>query len=204
VIAAAVQALGTKAAAKAHRAAAVARYLAAPAYCQNCKAAIPVVDGVKPCATKKKRFCSRSCSASYHNSTNPKRVLQVKCRTCGTPVRSTHKFCSKECRDSARPEARAEGGRRVVAYRQRVKMRAVEAKGGKCERCGYSKSLYALTFHHRNPAEKGFSISGSSMSWAKVKAEIDKCDLLCHNCHAEVHEEVANSRIAQLEVASDC
>lgn len=35
-----------------------------------------------------------------------------------------------------------------------MKKRAVELKGGKCERCGYDKCLDALEFHHINPEEK--------------------------------------------------
>ncbi len=49
--------------------------------------------------------------------------------------------------------------------------------------------MSALHFHHRNPAEKEFSLSvrGMTRSWDKYKAELDKCELLCANCHAETH-----------------
>jgi hypothetical protein len=49
-------------------------------------------------------------------------------------------------------------------------------------------SLRALTFHHRDPSEKDFAISGTSWAWDRIKKELDKCDLLCMNCHAERHE----------------
>lgn len=63
---------------------------------------------------------------------------------------------------------------------------AVEYKGGKCSLCGYDKSYAALQFHHRNPKEKSFSISNpKTRSWEKIKIELDKCDILCSNCHAE-------------------
>ena len=66
-----------------------------------------------------------------------------------------------------------------------IKMRAIDYKGGCCSKCGYSKSIIALDFHHRNPQEKSFNVSDSIRSWAATKQEIDKCDLLCSNCHRE-------------------
>ena len=49
--------------------------------------------------------------------------------------------------------------------------------------------MAALHFHHRNPAEKDFSISGAhARSWVSISGELDKCDLVCANCHAEIHE----------------
>jgi len=69
-----------------------------------------------------------------------------------------------------------------------MKKKLVEYKGGKCEKCGYDKCLEALTFHHRNPKDKSFVISGKhSKKPAILFNEVDKCDLLCHNCHNEVH-----------------
>lgn len=74
-----------------------------------------------------------------------------------------------------------------------TKIRAIEYKGGKCQRCGYSKCSRALGFHHRDPQQKEFSIgSRGNKSWETIRAELDKCDLLCANCHAEVHDEIEN------------
>lgn len=83
-------------------------------------------------------------------------------------------------------------GKAVTKYRRRLKWKLIEYKGGKCERCGYNKRVArAYDFHHRNPEEKDFSISSSlSLSFEKLKVEVDKCDLLCRNCHAEVHHEL--------------
>ena len=77
----------------------------------------------------------------------------------------------------------------VNRRRRELKVKAVEYKGGKCERCGYDKYVGALQFHHLDPAEKDFGIGhrGYTASWDKVKAELDKCAILCANCHAEEH-----------------
>lgn len=73
------------------------------------------------------------------------------------------------------------------------KNKLISLSGGKCIRCGYNKTIKALTFHHRNPEEKNFSLGVQhlwSYSWDKVLEEHTKCDLLCMNCHAEVEEEI--------------
>lgn len=58
----------------------------------------------------------------------------------------------------------------------------------KCERCGYDKNTAALCFHHLDPTKKDFEISVmSSYSKTEVEQEIDKCIVLCHNCHMEEH-----------------
>lgn len=70
------------------------------------------------------------------------------------------------------------------------KYEAVLARGGKCERCGYDKNIAALDFHHTNPDEKEFQIDMrhfSNHSLEKLQAELDKCILLCANCHREEH-----------------
>lgn len=61
-----------------------------------------------------------------------------------------------------------------------------------CTRCGYNKTNVALEFHHRNPAEKDFSMAKFKMYKLIdiVKEELDKCDVLCSNCHKEVHHEL--------------
>lgn len=74
-------------------------------------------------------------------------------------------------------------------YRQvKMKSKAIEYKGGKCEQCGYDKNKDVLEFHHKNPQEKEFSISAKfNRSWESIKEELDKCVMLCANCHREIH-----------------
>ena len=65
---------------------------------------------------------------------------------------------------------------------------AIEYKGGECQICGYKKHQGALELHHTNQNEKSFGIGdkGYTRAWETVKAELDKCILLCANCHREV------------------
>lgn len=54
-----------------------------------------------------------------------------------------------------------------------------------CEHCGFKEHPAALEFHHKIPEEKEFSIS-AGMGWKleRILKEIEKCIILCSNCHA--------------------
>lgn len=73
--------------------------------------------------------------------------------------------------------------------RQRnLKKLAVEYKGGKCIKCGYNKYVGALEFHHVDPSKKDFTIGQKkNTSFHAFKDELDKCILVCANCHREIH-----------------
>ena len=77
----------------------------------------------------------------------------------------------------------------VQRRREKVRLMAVEFKGGRCQVCGYDRCIEALEFHHLDPTQKDFGIShkGYTRSWEKVREEVDKCILLCANCHREFH-----------------
>lgn len=78
---------------------------------------------------------------------------------------------------------------RTNVLRRKRKELLVAYKGGKCEKCGYNKSIVALDFHHVNPKEKDFSIGDCKhVNIEILKREVDKCLLLCANCHREQHE----------------
>lgn len=86
---------------------------------------------------------------------------------------------------------RSRNSERVVDCRRRNKERLIEYKGGQCERCGFKKDCPScFHFHHKDPNEKSFGIgeNGATRSLKLLKLEADKCELLCSNCHAEVHE----------------
>ncbi len=72
--------------------------------------------------------------------------------------------------------------------RYRCKLRAVALKGGHCVKCNWTGPIAAFDFHHRDPTQKDFGIgSVSQKSWAVIVVELEKCDLLCSNCHCVVH-----------------
>ena len=77
----------------------------------------------------------------------------------------------------------------VQRRREKLKLLAVEYKGGECEVCGYKKCVNALEFHHIDPNEKEFGVgeNGYTRSIEAIKKELDKCILVCSNCHREIH-----------------
>ena len=88
----------------------------------------------------------------------------------------------------------AEGAKeKFLAYRRKNrKIQLFELKnlyGGKCSRCSYDKCFDALHFHHKDPSKKEALVSKLFASKGKAAAykEAEKCELICANCHAELH-----------------
>lgn len=146
-----------------------------------------VIDG------KKRNLCNRkfclSCSPfGQHNTAN----LLVSS--------SDRQFRRKISQD----RYRAKNSEKVVNWRRRVKQKLIIYKGGKCEICGYIKPFPSVyDFHHKDPNKKDFSISGKTWSFEKLKTEVDKCMLLCKNCHFEIHDkenaEKRNNTISKMK-----
>ena len=70
------------------------------------------------------------------------------------------------------------------------KAELVRLLGGKCVKCGYHENYAALEFHHMNPSEKSFQLDArhiANTSKELLMEEVEKCILLCSNCHKEIH-----------------
>lgn len=70
------------------------------------------------------------------------------------------------------------------------KQRLIQMAGGSCCKCGYNKCSRSLSFHHRNPEKKSFSLDSRNIhakKWKDLLKELEKCDLMCLNCHMELH-----------------
>jgi len=95
---------------------------------------------------------------------------------------SKQSWC-RQCGYAAKKVKRAENKRKAVDY-----------LGGKCQMCGItSECLDIFDFHHRNPLEKESSLNVLvNKSWAHIQPELDKCDLLCSNCHKITHWRLRN------------
>ena len=71
---------------------------------------------------------------------------------------------------------------------KRRKMEIIQKFGNKCSICGYNKNIAALEFHHIDPNEKEFHLgSTKTTNLDKLLLEMDKCILVCANCHREIH-----------------
>lgn len=72
-----------------------------------------------------------------------------------------------------------------------VKKKLVEYKGGKCVECGFVGDAVSFDFHHTK-SNKDFNIAGNyNRTWKILLEEVDKCVLLCSNCHRVVHSKIS-------------
>ena len=96
-------------------------------------------------------------------------------------------FCSYKCKMKHHQKTINSN---LIKKRRDMKIKLIKIKGGECIKCGYSKCVAALHFHHRDPKLKSFGLGCNNIlnySFETVIEEINKCDLLCANCHAEIH-----------------
>lgn len=79
------------------------------------------------------------------------------------------------------------------------KLEAIKYKGGECAICGYNKHYGSLSFHHLERHDKEMEWDRLRLrSWDKIKIELDKCVLVCSNCHEEIHGGLHSEFIQQL------
>ena len=133
------------------------------------------------------KYCSRSCQAkaSRARKANNIDIREKVCGKCGKSfIVKDNAFNRRYCYDRV-PSTPKSGAQN----RQIIKQWALEYKGSKCEKCGYNKCSEALEFHHKNPEEKDFNLSDRNLilDWQEIKKELDKCILVCANCHREIH-----------------
>lgn len=111
------------------------------------------------------------------------------CKNCGVVITKENAYMNRgKIRGVCKKCESARSYKNLKAWRRRTKRRAVDYKGGACSVCGYNKCDAAMIFHH--PGHKAFGIGNSGRNnWEKIREELDKCVLLCLNCHAEQHFE---------------
>lgn len=70
----------------------------------------------------------------------------------------------------------------------KYKVDAVNLLGGKCNKCGYNDCYAALEFHHVDSSTKDKQLKNLLQgTWSKILIELEKCIVLCSNCHREEH-----------------
>ena len=108
------------------------------------------------------------------------------CIVCGAPLRGRQKkFCSSACKNKDLQSYEAQKRRGLAR-----KLDLIRSAGGSCSICGYDKNLAALVFHHTVSGGKDFKLDMRSLSNRRIEpvlSEIEKCILVCANCHAELH-----------------
>ena len=125
--------------------------------------------------------CKRELEVSNFRWKNKsKGLLHSQCKDCQKAQEKIHYQESKERQESVRLTAEFQKERNILLVEK--------ARQCGCKKCGETRS-YVLDFHHRNPNEKSNVLAHmiKSSSEANVIAELEKCDVLCANCHREFH-----------------
>jgi hypothetical protein len=168
--------------------------------CQACNCEFPhhlKIDG-KWRSFSKRKFCLTCSPFGTKDKRHPKdRAKDLDGgRTCSKckerkPLNAEH-FCSSQSESSGfRWICKACASKQTTQKQKDQKQKCLEYKGSKCEICGYRKSSRSLHFHHTDPTQKDFTIAKYRMrSWESIKAELDKCQLVCANCHGEIHDSI--------------
>lgn len=138
------------------------------------------------CSQTNVRYWLRKFGLTTKASAN----MTLICEVCGASLKgNSTKFCSSKCKASCvagRKSSYEAQLRRGLARKHRL----IELHGGKCLICGYRKNTAALVFHHSDASNKAFNLDLRKLSntnWRSLLEESKKCQLLCANCHAEVH-----------------
>ena len=98
------------------------------------------------------------------------------------------KLCDKKYADYQQRGRTRCGACNTKIRRYRAKAAAVRYLGEKCTECGWSGNQAALQFHHTDPSKKDFTIGNvANKNWDTIKKEIERCVLLCANCHMIRH-----------------
>lgn len=117
-----------------------------------------------------------------------------KCINCGREIiiiRKDHKFCSQKCNKSYFCKKVKKEKKEYISKLRKI---------SKCKICGYNKHPEVLVFHHRKSSKDNKWINilrGGSYSLKLLKKEIEKCDILCPNCHQWLHYKIDHSLIRQ-------
>lgn len=149
--------------------------------CLKCENIIPtkiVIDG-KIRNLDKRKYCLDCSPFGSHNTKtlHDNRGTKRICKICENEYEGGHRRHKDKC-----------GRCYSLAYRTRTKQQAINYKGGKCSVCGYDKYLGSLHFHHVYPETKSYTIGQINFrKFELIVDELDKCILVCSNCHGEIH-----------------
>lgn len=159
--------------------------------CQKCLKSFPnriYVDG-KLKIINKRKYCLDCSPFNQHNTSKIHINFKTEkfCTSCNKTLPSTDFHVRRNGNDLS-SYCKKCTTIQTTKRKRNLKEQAIIYKGGKCVKCGYDKCQAALQFHYLNKDEKEFSLSHCALtSFEKVKKELDKCILLCANCHAEIH-----------------
>lgn len=130
---------------------------------------------MKPCSTCKEEKSLQD----FNRKSSSRDGLQSHCRMC-SKVRYKIRY-------DTLPAEKARLEKRNAANRAAIRVLIREAKNVPCSDCGNSYPYYVMDFDHIAD-DKDFNVASGvwyNGSLAKIKLEIEKCEVVCSNCHRE-------------------
>jgi hypothetical protein len=140
-----------------------------------------------------KMFGLKTKNKSFKEEPKPKKTILingVECKKCAKCEEVKIVEMGFNTQSNGRVYSWCKECQKENMYKRQVKRKieCVNYKGGKCIVCGYNKYIGSLDFHHLDPNKKEFNIARlKGYSLDKLSKELDKCVLLCKNCHSETH-----------------
>ena len=101
-------------------------------------------------------------------------------------IKNNPEFKERKKREAALRYQRNKENPNFLTWKQKI---LKEAKDRPCDSCGVYNDWRCNDFHHKNPADKSFTISNSAPRVTKEEfnLEISKCYVLCCLCHRKIH-----------------
>ena len=122
------------------------------------------------------KFCSRSCSAKFHNRKRSQRVRH-RCLGCENTILGRQSYCSSACRTAHNIRLWIEGqfnATKTYTISKFIRDYVIEKAGYKCTKCGYSQ--------RRGDGSHNLQVHHVDGDWENSRPENLEC--LCPNCHA--------------------
>lgn len=122
--------------------------------------------------------CKKDLPLSSFNKNKAKKCgLNSYCRDCNKIAHKEHYKAKPEFYYNRNKKVRLSNAQWIFEYKCK----------NKCKQCG-EKHPACLQFHHRDENEKSFEISrAGTKKLETIIKEIEKCDLVCANCHFKIH-----------------
>ena len=122
---------------------------------------------------------------------------QKRCNECGI-VKKISEFHKKKDRKNGNSICKICFSKYCIKRWILRKIESIKYMGSKCRDCGieYPKYPYVIfDFHHIDPNQKEFVWAKLKLkSDEKIRKELDKCELLCSNCHRKRHHNMVVPR----------
>ncbi len=162
--------------------------------CRKCQSKFPnriIIDKVER-NVQNRKYCLGCSPFGQHNTTQIHVAITPQKERYCPRCKTTHpidKFYNRRGKLHSSVYCKECTKQQTVERQQKFKAECVKYKGGCCEECGYKKCIAALEFHHSDRTAKEFNVSHARLKKMnkETMAELDKCKLLCANCHREVH-----------------